>query len=556
MGGEQLCVIQVLEALGSSALAAMVLSSVCYSLDTLLRRLGYWQCFFSLILVVYGSHIWFRGSSEHSHSPTSVVPKVRGWLPGNIDVLWRLVYYDSYGYCGETLRKWSEIWGPTYDMNILWGHQIVTVDPANVKHMLVTEFDSFGKGSSFQQMLEPFLGNGIFSVDGKEWKARRILAKPFFSNERLFGHDHLTTLEFHVSKAMDAMSHHARSGANFNIQDLYSRLTFDIGTNFLFGDYISSEDRGYQRFSEAFTTVSEVATKRIRIGSNWRLFEFGFDPMESPMKVINSFIEPIILKALSESLPGAHGYDNSFLKHLIATHKTPEVMKEELLNFLLAIRDTTASLLTFTTYMLASYPEVVLKLRTEIDAVLGDKERITTNDIQRMPYLRAVLNEVLRLFPPVPYNIRRSLRDSHLPSPLSGAGPFPIMKGVSVTYVPFIIQRRRDLWGDDAESFNPGRWLTDSSRSPFLHTFAFHPFHGGPRLCLGQQYAYTECSYVILRLLTTFDQITVVSASLPPRILQRRELKALHRVSCWPRASLTLYLEGGLWIRLKRKNHY
>lgn len=67
-------------------------------------------------------------------------------------------------------------------------------------------------------MLEPFLGNGIFSVDGEEWKSRRMLAKPFFSNERLFGHDHITTLEFHVSKAMDAMSHHARSDADFNIQ--------------------------------------------------------------------------------------------------------------------------------------------------------------------------------------------------------------------------------------------------------------------------------------------------------------------------------------------------
>lgn len=123
----------------------------------------------------------------------------------------------------------------------------------------------------------------------------------------------------------------------------YFRLTFDIGTNFLFGDYVSPKDSGYLRFSEAFTSISEIATRRIRMsvnlssaimvrdgrkadyrhrGSNWRLFEFGLDPMESPMKVINSFIEPIIEKALSESLPGAHLDDNSFLRHLIATHKS------------------------------------------------------------------------------------------------------------------------------------------------------------------------------------------------------------------------------------------
>lgn len=109
-------------ALQAAATTAMILPSVYYSPDTLLQRLGYWQCFVSLSLVT-GSLLWFRRSPKQSHT-TPAVPKVRGWLPGNIDVLWRLVYYDSYEYCGETLRNWSEIWGPTYDMNILWGHQV------------------------------------------------------------------------------------------------------------------------------------------------------------------------------------------------------------------------------------------------------------------------------------------------------------------------------------------------------------------------------------------------------------------------------------------------
>lgn len=177
--------------------------------------------------------------------------------------------------------------------------------------------------------------------------------------------------------------------------------------------------------------------------------------------------------------------------------------------------------MTFTTYILASFPEVTLKLRTEIDSILGDRERITTNDIQRMPYCTRVpvvhaLDSIIVLYSTIgvergssaipPRTIQHSsqyapnfecivishttwiflvgLRDSNLPSPLSSAGPFPIKKGVSVTYVPLIIQRQRDLWGEDAESFDPGRWLVDSSRPAFLHAFAFHPFHGGPRLVI------------------------------------------------------------------------
>lgn len=113
MNKERLCVIDTRRRL----------PSMFYFLDTSLQRSGYWQCFVSLSLVLAGSLLWFRRSPKQSHT-TPAVPKVRGWLPGNIDVLWRLVYCDPYEYCGETLRNWSEIWGPTYDMNILWGHQV------------------------------------------------------------------------------------------------------------------------------------------------------------------------------------------------------------------------------------------------------------------------------------------------------------------------------------------------------------------------------------------------------------------------------------------------
>lgn len=243
--------------------------------------------------------------------------------------------------------------------------------------------------------------------------------------------------------------------------------------------------------------------------------------------------------------------------------------------------------------MLVSSPDIILRLREEVTSVMNNRERIIPSDIQRMPYrkqlisiyrfqpmslcliVRSVLNEVLRLFPPVPFNIRRcmiifrlvaqyktdfvtGLRDSTLPSPLSRSGPLPIRRGVSVTYVPFIIQRRHDLWGGNAQSFDPGRWLRGSPRAPSLHSFAFHPFHGGPRLacflflhsvfmglrffqCLGQQYAYVECSYIIIRLLETLEQAALVAAPLPSIVLRRKELQELHTVPCWPKASLTLY---------------
>ncbi|GJJ12444.1 hypothetical protein Clacol_006686 [Clathrus columnatus] len=241
---------------------------------------------------------------------------------------------------------------------------------------------------------------------------------------------------------------------------------------------------------------------------------------------------------MSDSASGLCLSEDNLLKYLLATYEgmktndlpfeqcwlnitaDPKDVKDELMNFLLAIRDTTASFLTFTTYVLASSPEITADLQDEIASVMDEREMITSADIGRMPYLRSVLNEVLRLFPPVPFNIRRCLRDSILPSPLSKTGPFPIKKGTSVTYIPFIIQRQPDLWGSSAESFDPDRWSTDFPKASFLHSFAFHPFNGGPRLCLGQQYAYIECSHVIIRLYGMIDKLC----------------------------------EGGLWIRGEPKN--
>lgn len=86
----------------------------------MLQYFEYQQYFIPLFFICAG-FVWF---SRLKPANASGMPRVRGWLPGNLDILWRLVYYDSHEYCGETLREWAEIYGPTYDMNILWGHQV------------------------------------------------------------------------------------------------------------------------------------------------------------------------------------------------------------------------------------------------------------------------------------------------------------------------------------------------------------------------------------------------------------------------------------------------
>ena len=126
-----------------------------------------------------------------------------------------------------------------------------------------------------------------------------------------------------------------------------------------------------------------------------------------------------------------------------------------------------------------------------------------------MKYLRAVLNEIQRLYPIVPMNSREAIADTTLPrgGGPDGMAPVAILKGTYVSYHSYAMHRRKDIYGDDAESFRPERWLDDENPTPLRPGWAYLPFNGGPRVCIGQQFALTEAGYVVVRLLQEFKEM-------------------------------------------------
>jgi cytochrome P450 len=185
------------------------------------------------------------------------------------------------------------------------------------------------------------------------------------------------------------------------------------------------------------------------------------------------------------------------------------------MNLLLAGRDTTASLLSWTIWLLARHPAVFNRLRSQILEDFGpyeQTEKITFSSLKSCTYLQHVLNEVLRLYPPVPMNSRRATKDTTLPlgGGPDGRSPLFVKKGVEVEYFVYVMHREEEFWGKDAKEFNPNRWVDHKSGWEYL------PFNGGPRICLGQQFALTEAGYVITRLLQRFDQLKLEDESFTP----------------------------------------
>jgi cytochrome P450 len=185
------------------------------------------------------------------------------------------------------------------------------------------------------------------------------------------------------------------------------------------------------------------------------------------------------------------------------------MIRSELLNILLAGRDTTAALLTNVFFELPRHPDILDRLRREITEHIGD-EAPTYQQLKDMKYLKAILNESQRLYPVVPSNSREALEDTVLPrgGGPSGTAPLLIPKGTYTAFHPYSMHRRPDIYGADAELFDPTRWLDDEhSSGPLRPGWGYLPFGGGPRICIGQQFALTEASYVTVRLLQAFKKM-------------------------------------------------
>lgn len=176
----------------------------------------------------------------------------------------------------------------------------------------------------------------------------------------------------------------------------------------------------------------------------------------------------------------------------------PYTLRSELLNVLLAGRDTTAGLLSNTWHVLSKRPDIWDKLLREVDQLEGEKPDYA--QLKEMKYLKYLLNESLRLMPVVPGNSRQAIRDTILPlgGGPDGKSPMLVRKGEMVGYSPWSMHRRTDFYGQDALEFKPERWETLRPGWEYL------PFNGGPRICIGQQYALLEAGYVTVRLMQKF----------------------------------------------------
>ncbi|KAI9702925.1 MAG: hypothetical protein M1836_008139 [Candelina mexicana] len=184
---------------------------------------------------------------------------------------------------------------------------------------------------------------------------------------------------------------------------------------------------------------------------------------------------------------------------------TEEDLVNQLMTFLAAGHETTATGTTWAIYLLCKHPEVQKRLREEIRSNLpsvddGNNRQITANDIDHLPYLHAVCNEVLRLYPPVPSLVRQTARDTTIVGQM-------IPKGTRIMLVPWAINHSKALWGADASEFNPERWMGPGKANSggAESNYSFMTFLHGPRSCIGQAFAKAEFACLVAAVVGRFE---------------------------------------------------
>ncbi|KAI9066444.1 cytochrome P450 monooxygenase pc-3 [Trametes sanguinea] len=544
--------------------------------------------------LLYAIHVSnkYRGYRRRAAAlGAALPPDLVGKEFGNMDVLRGIIEAFTHGYPSDMFDLGGEMCGPLFMYKIFWDVSYATTDPNVVKTILATDFANYEKGEMFHSYTDSLFGTGVFNADGELWKFHRSMSRPFFSRERI---SHFELFDRHAETALNKIKERVRSNVAFDFQDLVSRFTLDSATEFLFGSCVHSlnsslpyphgmspypseaEKSPSERFAYAFGMAQRIVSERPRLGWVWPLREIFKNHTDEHMAVVDAFIEPILQDALRKKQERAQNEKNldekdsqdedTLLDHLVkqTSGKYPlwrpridrAILHDETLNILLAGRDTTAAALTFGVYLLCQHPAVLKRLREEIFEHVGPTRRPTYEDIRNMKYLRAFLNETLRLYPPVPFNIRFSIKEGTLPNPDPQGLPVYIPPKTAIAYSVFNMHRDPKFWGPTAEEFDPDRFL-DERVGKYLvpNPFIFLPFNAGPRICLGQQFAYNEMSFFMIRLLQNFSSISLDLTAQPPDSLPPAEWKEAPgrkgKEQIFPKSHLTLYANGGLWVKME-----
>lgn len=356
--------------------------------------------------------------------------------------------------------------------------------PDFIQQVLVTEQANFRKGRALQRM-QTVLGQGLLTSEGSTHTQVRRLVQPAFHHERI------AVYAGQMVEEAERMADGWREGTTFDAAREMNHLTLRIVGRTLFSVDFSGQERLIARALDDLFLLSDPVYLLLAPVLDW-LPTLSARRFRSARDFFDRLIYGLI------DARRQHGSEQGDLLDLLLANVDAETgaapdrqfIRDQALTLLLAGHETTANALAWCWHLLAAYPASEERLHAELDRVLADGRLPGLADLADLPFTRSVFSESLRLYPPAWVIGRTAVTDCTI-------GGYAVPAGATVILSPWVTHRDRRYF-DHADEFRPERWLTEErSARP---KFAFFPFGGGPRVCIGAQFAWTEGTLLLATL--------------------------------------------------------
>ncbi|KAK1419768.1 hypothetical protein QVD17_29083 [Tagetes erecta] len=430
---------------------------------------------------------------------------------------------------------------------------VVTSDPRNVEHLLKTRFQAYPKGPYFRYALQDLLGDGIFNADDEIWQRQRKTASIEFHSSKFRNMTTESLLELVHRRLLPVLQESVDQSVEIDLQDILLRLTFDNVCMIAFGVDPGCLSPGLPEipFAKAFEAATEATILRFVTPTLvWKIMRhFNIGPeknLKHSIKGVDSFADDVI-RTRKKEVALMSDDDNKQRSDLLTIFMglkdeqgqqfSDKFLRDICVNFILAGRDTSSVALSWFFWLLDRNPTVEEKILCEICRIVKEREDESENEnlifrpeeVKKMDYLHAALSESLRLYPSVPVDHKEVVEDDVFPDGTV------LKKGTKVVYAIYAMGRMEAIWGKDCREFRPERWLRDG-RFMSESAYKFTAFNGGPRLCLGKDFAYYQMKFA--------------AAS----ILYRYKVAVVENHPVAPKLALTMYMKHGLKVKLRKRS--
>ena len=390
--------------------------------------------------------------------------------------------------------------------------------PDDIERVWKTHHRNYVRGSNFQ-LLKPLGGDGLFLSEGEEWRRQRRLLQPGFHVTRLMGM--VETINASIAAMLQRWEREIAQGEPFDLEREMMGLLIEVSVKTLFGTEVAGDT---ETVHETITTAFSILHRRVlsAVPFPWWV------PFPRHVRFLRAVAEldKVVYRLIDQRRrSGSEG--NDMLSTLLSVRdEAGEPMpdrqiRDEVVTFLVAGHESTGASLSWALYLLSRYPDVMRRVEAELAAVLGGRTP-GFQDLPRLQYLSMVFKETLRLYPPFWMITRTPVVDDVLSGRRVPAGSI-------LMFSSYVTQRRPDFW-PNPEAFDPDRFLPENAEG--RPQFAWYPFGGGPRVCIGARMAEMEALLVLAA------------------VLQRYGLHAVPGRRVEPAAMLSLRPKGGLWMTL------